>query len=153
VEFHDLDAPDQLPRAMFVLALVLLGLLEFMAAGSKFLIGSLHGTVQDWGLSTVLLSLIGSCFLVLAHGVWHLRSWAPLFTSLLTVLVIAFSVFRVVQDDVFDLALALVFVLSMLTNLSLLVWLLLPENQPLWQNNNDSGDAAGPQDRSGNAGP
>lgn len=118
-------------RTLFALLLVLVGLLEFMAAGSKFLIGALRGGLDSWVLSAAFLSTIGLCYFVLAGGVWALRSWVPLFSVLLTLLVLAFGLLRFTQDRVLDLALAMVFMLAMVTNLAILGWAHLPGTRRL----------------------
>jgi len=116
-------------RALMALLLVLVGLLDFMAAGSKLLIGALRGGLESWIVSAAILTLIGVCYFVLARGVWALRSWVPLFAVLLTGLVLGFGLLRFTTDPVLDLALALVFMLAMLTNLALLGWAHLPGNR------------------------
>jgi hypothetical protein len=126
------DNPDEeglAPRAILAMLLILVALLEFMAAGSKFLIGTLRGTLEQWPMTTGLLTLIGGCYLVLARGVWARQTWVPLFASLLTLLVIAFSLLRFVRDPEVDLTLALVFLMAMGTSLGLLAWLVQSANR------------------------
>ena len=118
------DAP--LDHGLFALLLALLGLLDLLAAVSKFLIGALRGGVDDWLLSTLLLGLIGVCYFALARGVLALRAWVPEFAALLTLLVLAFGLLRFAQDEVLDLVLVTVFSLAMATNLALLGWVRLP---------------------------
>lgn len=126
-------------RTLFALLLVLVGMLEFMAAGSKFLIGALRGGLDSWALSAVFLTTIGLCYFVLAGGVWALRSWVPLFSVLLTLLVLGFGLLRFTQDRVLDLALALVFMLAMVTNMAILGWAHLPGTRRLLDAHRESG--------------
>lgn len=113
-------------RGFLVLLLVLVGLLEWMAAGSKFLVGAVRGDLESWRASAVLLGLLGLCYFTLARGLWRFRAWVPLFTALLTLLVLAFSFVRLSQDERPDLAIALVSMLAMFANLGVIGWSLLP---------------------------
>ena len=113
-------------RGFLVLLLVLVGLLEFMAAGSKFLVGAVRGDLEVWRTSTALLTLFGFCYFALARGVLSFRSWVPLFSVLLTLLVLTFGLARVIVDEQLDLALALLFMLAMFANLGVIGWVWLP---------------------------
>lgn len=117
------------PRAILVMLLILVGLLDFMAAGSKILIGTLLGAGDDWVLSSAVLTLIGFGYFALARGVWALSAWVPLVTALLTTLVLVFGVLRYLQEPVIDLVLSLIFLLAMGANLGLLGWLSMPETR------------------------
>jgi hypothetical protein len=123
---RDPGADTPLDHGLFALLLVLIGLLDVLAAGSKFLIGAFRGGVDDWLFSTGMLGLIGLCYFALARGVLGLRSWVAPFAGLLTLLVLAFGLLRYVRDDTLDLALASIFVLAVATNLGLLGWVQLP---------------------------
>lgn len=125
------EGEGPVPRAILVMLLILVGLLDFLAAGSKLLIGMLGAAVDGWLLSSALLGLIGLCYFALARGVWALRPWVPLLAILLTLLVLAFGILRFTQDAVLDLALAMIFLLAMATNLGLLGWAHLPETRAL----------------------
>ncbi len=122
-EIH-VDGP--MGRGFLVLLLILVGLLEFMAAGSKFLVGAVRGDLEVWRTSTALLTLFGFCYFALARGVWSFRAWVPLFSVVLTVLVLTFGLARVLVDERTDLALALLFMLSMCANLGVIAWAWLP---------------------------
>jgi hypothetical protein len=123
---REITVDGPIGRGFLVLLLVLVGLLEFMAAGSKFLIGAVRGDLEAWRSSTALLTLFGLCYFTLAHGVWSLRSWVPLLSVLLTLLVMAFGLARMIVDDRLDLALAALFMLAMFANLGVLGWAWLP---------------------------
>ena len=116
-------------RGILVMLLILVGLLEFMAAGSKILVGALRGDIDHWVAPSLILAVISAAYFTLAHGVWALRSWVPLFTALLTVLLVTFNAVRFLQDPVPDLVLALVFLLAMTTNLGLIAWSIMPETR------------------------
>lgn len=117
-------------RVLFAVLLVLVGLLDFMAAGSKWLTaGAVRGDLDAWRLSTAVLLVLGSSYFVLAVGVLRMRAWVPLFTVLLTLLVLGFGLLRFTRDAVLDLALTLIFMLAMLTNLGLLGWSYLPSTR------------------------
>ena len=127
------DGEGPVGRAILVMLLVLVGLLEVMAAGSKVLMGTYREGSEGWVLTSVLLTLIGLSYFALARGVWALRSWVPMLAVLLTLLVLAFGILRFSQDAVLDLALALTFLLAMVTNLGLLGWAHLPATRALLQ--------------------
>ena len=136
------------PRAILVMLLVLVGLLDFMAAGSKLLIGTLLGTADGWVLPSAVLTLIGVGYFALARGVWALSAWVPLVTALLTVLVLAFGILHYLREPVIDLVMALIFLLAMGANLGLLGWLSLPETRALLDEQARSADRMAPEDSS-----
>ncbi len=109
-------------RALLVLALVLMALLECMLGGSKLLLGLLREDRSDWLLPSGFALGFGLCYGVLAYGVWFLRVWTPMLTVLLTLLLLAYGLLRFTQDREPDLALILVFLLAMATNLAALAW-------------------------------
>ena len=57
---------------------------------------------------------------------------------LLTLLVLGFGILRFTQDSVLDLALALVFLLAMITNLGVLGWVHLTSTQAQLEASQDS---------------
>ncbi|NRB70309.1 MAG: hypothetical protein HRU51_00195 [Xanthomonadales bacterium] len=116
------DIPAVPGRALLVLVLVLMALLEFMLGGSKLLLGVLREDRSDWLLPSGFALGFALCYAVLAHGVWFLRVWTPMLTVLLTLLVLAYGLLRFIQDREPDLALILVFLLAMATNLAALAW-------------------------------
>lgn len=130
---------------MLALLLVLVGLLELMAAGSRLLIGGLKGELEAWVLSTSLLSLLALCSFVLARGVWTMRSWVPLCAVLLTLLLLGFAMLRFSRDASLDLALALVFLLAIVTNLGLLGWAHLPDTRTRLRNDDGTEPRTGDQ--------
>ncbi len=132
---YDFQVPPEgqgvVGRGILVMLLILVGLLEFMAAGSKILVGALRGDIEHWVAPSLILSVISVAYFTLAHGVWALRSWVPLFTALLTVLLVTFNAVRFLQDPVPDLALALVFLLAISVNLGLIGWAIMPATRRL----------------------
>ena len=128
-------------RGILVMLLILVGLLEFMAAGSKVLVGALRGEIEHWVAPSLILTVMGVAYFTLAHGVWALRSWVPLFTALLTVLLVIFNAVRFLQDPVPDLALAMVFLLAMATNLGLIGWAVMPATRRMLRDDGGKGNA------------
>lgn len=116
-------------RSIIVMLLLLVGLLDLMAAGSKAMIGAMRDDPGAWGMYSLMLTLIGVGHFALARGVWQRSGWVPLMSALLTLLVIAFTVLRYTQDTAVDLVLASIFVLAMGANLGVLAWAFAPENR------------------------
>lgn len=114
-------------QGIMALLLVLVGLLEWMAAGSRLLIGSARGEMEPWLMTASVMGLIGLANFVLALGILRLEGWVRFLAVLLTLLVLAYGVLRMVTDPVLSLSTALVFMLAMGTNLGLLAWLHLPD--------------------------
>lgn len=119
-------------RGVAAMVLVLVGLLEFMSAGSKWLIGHFRGELEGWEVSVVVLCLIGLATFLLARGVWRMRPWVPVCTVALSLAVLGFGLYRLNHDAGLDLALALVFLLAMVANLGLLGWAHLPSTRRQW---------------------
>lgn len=141
---YDFQVPPEgkgvVGRGILVMLLILVGLLEFMAAGSKVLVGALRGDIEQWVGPSLILTVMGVAYFTLAHGVWALRSWVPLFTALLTVLLVIFNAVRFLQDPVPDLALAMVFLLGMVANLGLIGWTIMPATRRMLRAGDESGD-------------
>ena len=119
-----MSTPEQSPppvgRSVLALICLLVALLALMMAGSKWLVGQMKGSLDDWQAPALALLAIALVYGLMAHGCRSGRPWmnwyAPLALTLLTVVALA----DLARNEVLDLASALVFFLAVTSNMAVI---------------------------------
>lgn len=110
------------PVGFSILALLcaLVALLALMVAGSKYLVGGVRGTLDDWQLPALVMLATALLYGVLSVACWRRNralNWlAP--AALLVLALLALP--ELGREGVLDLAVALVFLLAAAANLALI---------------------------------
>jgi len=112
---------------------ILVGLLGLFAMASYFLIGSVKGELETWLRPAVVMLALCVLYLVLAAGLWKLRSWARWFAPGLLLVLTGAAMQELTQSEILDLAAALMFLLAGAANMAVIAWLRQPGVRELFR--------------------
>jgi uncharacterized membrane protein (DUF2068 family) len=104
----------------------LVGILGLMLSLSLVLRAFIFEPFEGLPVLAAGLLIFGSAYLVLAFGLWTLKSWVKLFGLVLLGLVLVTGVLDIVNSDVLALGRTMVFGLAVMTNIAVFMTLSLP---------------------------
>jgi len=106
------------------------GLLALLMSGSVFL--QAHAisstSTNQWGLTGLMMLLIGLTYLILAYGLWGLHRWARWFSFVTLLTVLTAGIVNTLDNKILDLGFVLVFFLCCAVNFVIAAWYLLYGN-------------------------
>lgn len=119
--------------SLLSLVTLLIGILGLMLSLSLLLRAYIFETFEGLPLLAAGLLILGCAYLVLAYGLWRLKSWVRQYCLGLLVLVLMTGVVDIARSDVLAVGRTMVFALAVVVNIVVFMALQLPAVKSLFQ--------------------
>jgi hypothetical protein len=115
---------DSRPNGFSILALLcaLVAILALMVAGSKFLVGAVRGTLDDWQVPALVMLVTALLYGILTLACWRRHRWLHWLAPAVLLALALLALPELARETVLDLAVALVFLLAAAANLGVIAW-------------------------------
>jgi hypothetical protein len=99
----------------------LVGMLGLMLSMSFVLRNIAHDSTDGFTSLAVALSLFGLLYILLAYGLWTMRSWVRIFAIVLLVVMTIAGLFDTARNEIMHLGTVVIFGLAFVTNLAVVL--------------------------------